>query len=84
MGSEREGSATVEDLTQKTELPFSGRVMNCPLPHKFRAAQMEVFKGTKNLLDHLETYKTFMQLQALSNEIMCRAFPLTLKGSTRA
>lgn len=45
---------------------------------------MEVFEGTKDPLDHLEIYKTFMNLQALLDEIMCKTFPFTLKVLARA
>lgn len=38
------GTYTVEDLVRRMELPFSARVMNCPLPNKFRAPQMEAFE----------------------------------------
>ena len=34
-------------------------------------------------LDHLETFKTLMHLQGVADEIMCRAFPTTLKGAMR-
>ena len=34
-------------------------------------------------MDHLESFKTFMHLQGVSNEIMCRTFPTMLKGPAR-
>ena len=45
--------------------------------------QIESYDGVKDPLDHLETFKTLMHLQGLADEIMCRAFPTTLKGPTR-
>ena len=44
---------------------------------------LENFDGTKDPLDHLESFKTMMCLQGVSNKIMCRAFPTTLKGPAR-
>ena len=44
---------------------------------------MENYDGNKDPLDHLESFKTLMHLQGILDEIMCRAFPTTLKGSTR-
>ncbi|XP_059629794.1 uncharacterized protein LOC132272717 [Cornus florida] len=41
---------------------------------------LESFDGTRDPLDHLETYKAFIYLQAVPDKIMCRAFPTTLKG----
>ena len=44
---------------------------------------MEAYDETKDPLDHLESFKTLMHLQGVPNEIMCRAFPTTLKGPAR-
>ena len=44
---------------------------------------VEAFDGCKVLLDHLDTYKSLIQLDNRLDEIMCRAFPTTLKGSAR-
>ena len=44
---------------------------------------MENYVGSKDPLDHLESFKTLMHLQGVPDEIMCRAFPAMLKGSTR-
>ena len=43
--------------------------------------QVESYDGIKNPLDHLETFKTMMHLQGVPDEIMCRAFPTTLRGA---
>ena len=53
------------------------------MPQKFRISQIESYDGVKDPLDHLETFKTLMHLQGVPDEIMCRAFPTTLKGPTR-
>jgi len=45
--------------------------------------QVENYDGNKDLLDHLESFKTLMHLQGISDKIMCKAFPTTLKGSAR-
>uniref|UniRef100_A0A2N9HX06 Uncharacterized protein n=1 Tax=Fagus sylvatica TaxID=28930 RepID=A0A2N9HX06_FAGSY len=37
----------------------------------------------KDPFDYLEAFKTIMQLQAVPEEVMCRAFPLGLRGSAR-
>uniref|UniRef100_A0A2N9IQQ3 RNA-directed DNA polymerase n=1 Tax=Fagus sylvatica TaxID=28930 RepID=A0A2N9IQQ3_FAGSY len=44
---------------------------------------LETFDGSKDPLDHLESFKTVMCLQGVPDEIMCRAFPTTLKGPAR-
>ena len=45
--------------------------------------QIESYDGVKDPFDRLETFKTLMHLQGVWDEIMCRAFPMTLKGPTR-
>lgn len=50
---------------------------------KFKFPQMEPFDGTKDPVNHMEAYKTFMHLQTVPNEIMYKAFSATSKGSTR-
>ena len=70
-------------LVHKTDSPFTGDMVSYPLPSKFRTPQLESFDGSKDPLDHLESFKTMMCLQGVPDEIMCRAFPITLKGLAR-
>ncbi|KAH7863802.1 hypothetical protein Vadar_022197 [Vaccinium darrowii] len=74
---------TVEELVQNTDSPFTPEVMREPLPRKFKMPHVDAFGGITDTLDHLETYKNLMMLQAVPNEIMCSVFPVTLKGSAR-
>jgi len=73
----------LDDLVHRTDLPFIASITSYPLPPKFRMSQVENYDGSKDPLDHLESFKTLMHLQGIPNEIMCRVFPTTLKGSTR-
>jgi len=45
--------------------------------------QIESYDEAKDLLDHLETFKTLMHLQRVADGIMCKDFPTILKGPTR-
>ena len=45
--------------------------------------QVENYDRNKDPLDHLESFKTLMHLQGILDEIICRAFPTTLKGPAR-
>ena len=63
--------------------PFVASIRDKPLPAKFKMPTIDSFDGTTDLVDHLETYRTLMILHAFPDEIMCRAFPVTLKGSAR-
>ena len=76
-------SSDLDDLVNRTDSPFTIPVNSCPLPQKFRMPQIESYNRVKDPLNHLETFKTLMHLQGVPNEIMCRAFPTTLKGPAR-
>ena len=76
-------SNNLGDLVNCTDSPFTATVNSFPLPHKFRMPQIDSYDGVKDPLDHLETFKTLMHLQGVVDEIMCRAFPTTLKGAAR-
>ena len=76
-------SSDLDDLVHRTDSPFTMSVNSFPLPPQFRMPQVENYDGNKDLLDHLESLKTFMHLQGIPDEIMCRAFPTTLKGPVR-
>ena len=76
-------SNDLDDLVNRTDSLFTDSVNSFPLSHKFCMSQIDSYNGVKDLLDHLETFKTLMCLQGVANEIMCRAFPMTLKGAAR-
>ena len=44
---------------------------------------MESYDGSMDPLDHLESFKTLMHLLGVVDEIMCKAFPTTLKGPAK-
>ncbi|XP_030929478.1 uncharacterized protein LOC115955491 [Quercus lobata] len=73
----------LERIVRKTDSPFTVVVQECLVPFKFHLPQLEPFNGLKDLLDHLNTFKTTLGLQQPPDEILCRSFPTTLKGATR-
>ena len=76
-------SSELDDLVHRTDSLFTTSINSFPLPQKFRMPQIESYDRAKDPLDHLETFKTLMHLQGVADEIMCRAFPTTLKGAAR-
>ena len=76
-------SSDLDDLVNHIDFSFTAAVNSFPLPHKFRMPHIDSYDGVKDPLDHLETFKTLMHFQGVIDEIMCRAFPMTLKGATR-
>ena len=77
------GGENLDGMIRRTNSPFTTEVLNRPLPPKFRLLQLESYDGFKDPLDHIESFKTLMLLQMTPDEVMCRAFPTTLKGVTR-
>ena len=59
-------------------------VLYFPLPAKFRMPQIETFDGTKDPVDHLNTYKNKMELHGYQDPVRCRAFAIMLKCPTLA
>ena len=70
-------SSDLDNLVNRTDSPFTAPVNSFPLP------QMDSYDGVRDPLDHLETFKILMHLQGVADAIMCRPFPMTLKGPTR-
>ena len=77
------GGENLDGMIRRTDSPFTTEVLNRPLPPKFRLPQLESYDGSKDPLDHIESFKTLMMLQITPDEVMCRAFPTIMKGVAR-
>ena len=75
---------SMDTLVQQTKSPFTAEVLHFPLPAKFRMPQIEAFDGTKDPIDHFNTYKNQMELHGYQDPVRCRAFAITLKGPALA
>ena len=75
---------SMDTLVHQTESPFTAEVLHFPLPTKFRMPQIKAFDGTKDLVDHHNTYKNQMELHGYQGLERCKAFSITLKGSALA
>ncbi|XP_023917865.1 uncharacterized protein LOC112029416 [Quercus suber] len=73
----------VKDLVHRTDSPFMASINAHPLPPKFKMPSLDSYDGTRDPFDHIAIFKTTMHLQGISDEIMCKAFPTTLKGPAR-
>ena len=76
-------SNDLDELVHWTDSPFVAPVTSFPLSAKFCMPQIEAYDGFKDPLDHLESFKTLMHLQGVPNEVICQAFPITLKDPVR-
>ena len=71
---------SVEDLAHRTDSPFTASINGHPLPPKFKMPSLDSYDGARDPFDQFATFKTTMHLQGVPDEIMCRVFPITLKG----
>ena len=70
----------IDDLVHRIDSPFVPSINSHPLPSKFKMPSLDSYEGMHNQCDDITTFKTTMHLQGVLDEIMCRAFPTTLKG----
>ena len=73
----------IEDLVHRTNSPFTASINGHPLTLKFKLPSLDSYDGTHDPFDYIATFKTTMHLQGVLDEIICRAFPTTLKGPAR-
>lgn len=73
----------LDGMVKRTDSPFIIRVLEYPLPPKFRLPQLESFNSLRDPFDHITTFKMTPSLQQTPDEILCRSFLTTLKGATR-
>ncbi|GFZ01032.1 hypothetical protein Acr_14g0006670 [Actinidia rufa] len=69
----------------RREPPFTERILRARISSKFKLpAQLGIYEGKTDPMDHLDSYKSLMSLQGCSDEVMCKAFSATLKGPARS
>ena len=70
----------VDNLLHRTDSLFIASINSHHLSFKFKMPSLDSYDGTHDPCGHIATFKTIIHLQRVPNEIMCRAFPTTLKG----
>ena len=76
---------TVDTLIRQTEPPFMERILRTMVSFRFKLpTQLGIYEGKTDPIDLLDSYKRLMLLQGCSDEVMCKAFSATLKGSARS
>ena len=81
--SKDKGEENLDGIIRRMNSPFTNEVLNHPLPPKFCFPQLESYDGSKDPLDHIESFKTLMLLHMTPDKVICRAFLTTLKGAAR-
>lgn len=73
----------IDNLIDKTYYPFIASITTHPLPSKFKIPTLDFYNGTQDPCNHIVSFKSTMHLQGVPDKIMCKSFPITLKGLTR-
>ena len=55
-------SSDLDEIVHRMDSPFTASITSFPLPPKFRMLQVKAYDGSKDLLDHSESFKTLMHL----------------------
>ncbi|KAK3008068.1 hypothetical protein RJ639_013511 [Escallonia herrerae] len=64
--------------------PFAKDIEFFPTPANFKMPQCDSYDGTGDPMEHLARFTSCMNLNLVPNQIMCRAFPVTLKRAAHA
>jgi len=68
---------------QRKKCPFTVDILEKLLPRKFKMPQITSYSGKDDPYDHIQNYESLMTLHGWDDDIMCRAFSLTLSGYAR-
>ena len=52
----------IEDLVHRIDSHFTASINGHPLPPKFKMPSLDSYDGTRDLFDHIATFKTIMHL----------------------
>ena len=58
----------LDRMIKRNDSPFTSEVLECPLPQKFGLPQLESYDGHTDPLNHIESFKTLLNLQKTPNE----------------
>ena len=60
---DEEKKKNLDGMVKRIDSPFTSKVLECPLPLKFRLLQLESYDGLKDPLDHITTFEMTLSLQ---------------------
>ena len=63
------GGENLDRMIRTIDSPFTTEMLNHPLLPKFRLPQLESYDGSKDPLDHIESFKTLILLQMTLDEV---------------
>ncbi|XP_058111727.1 uncharacterized protein LOC131255049 [Magnolia sinica] len=69
---------------EETKPLFTSAIMSEVMPQRFRIPPVIQYSGSSDPSEHIEAYRSWMQIQTAINAMMCRGFSITLTGSARS
>ncbi|RZS00899.1 hypothetical protein BHM03_00030685 [Ensete ventricosum] len=63
--------------------PFIPKIQEKPVPQHFQHPMLEAYDGGFNPMEHVAVFSAQMTLYGMLDAIICRAFPMTLRGTAR-
>ncbi|KAK3008639.1 hypothetical protein RJ639_013448 [Escallonia herrerae] len=69
---------------EESRYPLSEAIEKAKLPPNFWMPQCDLYDGTGDLGEHVYQFQTNMLLLQVSDAVMCRAFPTTLRKAAHA
>ncbi|KAL5538915.1 hypothetical protein UlMin_042374 [Ulmus minor] len=71
-------NVAVKNLLEETESPFSEDIRAAPMPPRLKLPNLK-YDGTRDPAEHLETYKSWMELNSATNAFQSRRWFRTLR-----
>ncbi|XP_058092444.1 uncharacterized protein LOC131238870 [Magnolia sinica] len=71
-------------MMEESKPPFTLEIMDEVMPSRFRMPPVIQFSGSGDPSEHVESYRSWMQIQSATDVMMCRAFSITLSGYPRS
>ena len=75
-------SGYVKEMMVEADLLFTLDIISEDISRHLKLPDTN-YERTMDLTEHMESYRSWMELSGVFGPIMCRAFSLTLKGITR-
>ncbi|KAF3448986.1 hypothetical protein FNV43_RR09710 [Rhamnella rubrinervis] len=69
---------------RRATCPFSEEIMAAPFPPEFKMPNIPSYNGHEDPVNHVDSFKTWMDFMGVTELARCRAFPLTLSRSEQA
>ncbi|XP_050233160.1 uncharacterized protein LOC126681656 [Mercurialis annua] len=79
---QKEGKGAEEEREDE-DSPLNSEIQSVRFPSRFKLPTFEPFDGTGDPKSHISKFKTIMMLQDVTDPMLCRVFPATLKASAQ-